>query len=331
MAESNLLKLTKCKWIEEKTQELKELSNTGYGILFSFFEPQKQVQKLLKVINFEASKLESSESNIDEWIKESKYDLENIKLLANCEFILSPEEYFIDYENNSIYFITELGLCNLKQILTKENDNISTSEIRKIATCLLKALQFAQNNKIAHKCLKPENVLINQKGDYITSDWLFNMSKSKDDLPVENSIFSAPEITEKSENSLDDLLKADIYSLGIIFLVCFGVPLTELSLLNKKNDEIHDNKVMEFIQNYVIPKLPEYSDIISRLTKREKSQRINIDEALSICTKLGLLDLDKNIEENLEIEKKQEEMPSKAADKDISLEVNIQKFKALEA
>ena len=68
-------------------------------------------------------------------------------------------------------------------------------KIMDIFSTVLQALQMLKKNNIVHGNLKPENILINEKGEIKVSD--FGNAKLSEDahaLPAETLMFAAPEV-----------------------------------------------------------------------------------------------------------------------------------------
>ena len=158
-------------------------------------------------------------------------DSENINTVKLYEFYNNENEFAI---------VMELGDNNLLKFLSKRNP-FNVNEIRDILNQLNNTFKIMDENKLAHRDLKLENIILKQDNtgknifkiaDYGLSKKLITLSKLTS--KVGTLSFMAPEII-KSENYN---LKCDLWSLGvIIYNLCFRVypydAKTEYALVNQ--------------------------------------------------------------------------------------------------
>jgi len=171
-------------------------------------------------------------------------DIRNEIMILQYVNKLEPKlPYFVKYYGFSLFssqkivLIYELADGNLSDLIEnkffKLNQNELFSEYINLLISLVKALTFLELHNIAHRDLKPQNVLYKiQKTEqsatfsYILCD--FGISKLCD-LGTQNlnttggsPIFMSPEVTynfyNQIEKSVSNPFKSDVYSLGLLLL-----------------------------------------------------------------------------------------------------------------
>ena len=173
---------------------------------------------------------------IDEYIKENK----NMELCSNINSV----KYY-EYFNNEKNFVIIMELCdeNLSELLLRKKEGFNEEEIYEILKQLNNAFKKMKENKIIHRDLKLENILIKYKdkdkyiiklGDYGSSKRLNSLSRNYCNTKVGTLIYMAPEIL----NGIKYNYKCDLWSRGvIIYRLKFIKPpfngQTEASLIKK--------------------------------------------------------------------------------------------------
>ena len=207
-----------------------------------------------------------------------------------------------EYFNNEDNFTIIMELCdnNLSQLLIdkKEEDNsyFNSEEILEIMKQLNNTFKIMIENKIIHRDLKLENILIKKENgkniikltDYGCSKRLKSLSNYGNTQGVGTIIYMAPEILKGEEYNC----QADLWSIGIIiYRLYFGKsPFTEI------NTQALINKIERF-GNKLIKKTEhkELDDLIKRLLEKDASKRLKWDEYLNHSF---FKDKDKNKNEN---------------------------------
>lgn len=182
------------------------------------------------------------------------------------QYILCYEDSFEDEDNT--YLITEyLGdFVPLTNLIEKVNKTLSATRLLKIVANLILGLRSIHKLKVAHRDIKPDNILVSTTGSeikYID----FGLACFQEGCSLKSisgtPVYMAPELylRKKSQYELQDLQKTDIWSLGITLwhLLVGRIPfhhwvrptLTLMSALNESEYEylvsLPINKRIDFL------------------------------------------------------------------------------------
>lgn len=159
--------------------------------------------------NFAAKLIKQSRSH------NVKAEIDTLKKLTRS-YILKLYEYFEDA--NYLYIILEYCPGGSLEEYIKANGPIPKHQLFRLCSCLLQALQLCHERNIAHRDIKPGNILID--ANYIPKLADFGLSQSYIDEKMESTSFAgsklymAPEIVSKTKY---DPFSADIWALGLTF------------------------------------------------------------------------------------------------------------------
>ena len=301
MVESAAPRWMNSNWIRNETRDLFRLGGGSFGSVFSFTDPRSKTQKALKVVEYEtakaAEKLSSNKDlSFETWLEQSIKEVENLKLLGKCEYILNLEYYLIDYDFQCIYLVTELAKCSLTSRLEEIKNKITVEEIKRIFYSILKALKHAHGMNVTHRDIKPDNVLIGISGNPLLCDWGISRrmktygSQRHSTSPMGTALYLPPEIydvadaKEEGKNISIDLFKCDIYSTGLLILVCFGLPEVKLKYIEKEEEVKHNLKINEYLKTFVKPKSTDVMvDLIKGMTHFDRKKRFDLNKTLEFC------------------------------------------------
>jgi len=174
-----------------------------------------------------------------------------------------------------IVLVTEYAQGELFEIL-EEDQNLPEEEIRKIAIQLISALNYLHSNRIIHRDMKPQNILICQNGVVKLCDFGFARAMSSNTLVLTSikgtPLYMAPELVKEQpyNNSVD------LWSLGVILYELFvGQPpfftnnIVSLIELIVKTDVKYDDNMSE-----------EFQDFLKGLLDKNPAKRLNWPELL---------------------------------------------------
>lgn len=138
----------------------------------------------------------------------------------NSDYIVRYYGMFTDEENTSIYIAMEfMGGKSLEAVyknLLKRGGRISEKVLGKISESVLRGLSYLHEKKIIHRDIKPQNILLNNKGEVKLCD--FGVSgEAVNSLATTftgTSFYMAPERIQGQPYSVT----CDVWSLGLTIL-----------------------------------------------------------------------------------------------------------------
>ena len=277
---------------KEYYEVLNPIERGAFEIVYKGKEKGKDELRAIKVINLQKIK----ENLMNEYGTELKKQLElcingfmtefeNMKICSlNNENSVKCYEYFNNEDNFTI--IMELCDTNLSTVLTKRVEKngkgFNSEEILEILNQLNNAFKVMKENKIVHRDLKLENILIKYKDEehkkyiiklnnYDCSKRLSSLTENYLDDIIGTLPYMAPEILKGEKYNY----KCDLWSIGIIiYILYFGIfpyraknqkaIINEIEQLGKKILKETDNK--------------ELDDLIKKLLEKDPSKRLTWDE-----------------------------------------------------
>lgn len=246
------------------------LGNGSYSIVYmgKRFADNKNVAIKyinLKNLNFTSLKMIQSE-------------IEITKKLLNHDNLNILKYYDIVENDDSIYIIMEYCESgNLSSILTGDpiDENLAKNYFKQLVWGLL----YLKENNIAHRDIKPTNILINNNILKICDfGFASQTDKSKKMITVCGSpLYMAPEVYKKS--GYDE--SVDVWALGIIlYEMIYGFhPLYEycdITILSKSL--ISNNDVIIFPSNPTVEK--SCIDLLKKILNKNCCERISLNEIL---------------------------------------------------
>eukprot|EP00003_Mantamonas_plastica_P024080 TRINITY_DN444_c0_g1_i13.p1 TRINITY_DN444_c0_g1~~TRINITY_DN444_c0_g1_i13.p1 ORF type:complete len:468 (+),score=56.13 TRINITY_DN444_c0_g1_i13:193-1404(+) len=166
--------------------------------------------------------------------------------------------------------VTEYAQGELFSIL-QDDQQLPEDVVRSVAQQLVKALQYLHANRVIHRDMKPQNILIGSNGVVKLCDFGFARSMSNNTIMLTSikgtPLYMAPELVqEKPYNHT-----VDLWSLGVILYELFvGVPPFYTNSIYSLIPLIVE-KPVKFPDNMS----PEFEDFIDGLLKKKPSERLN--------------------------------------------------------
>lgn len=161
-------------------------------------------------------------------------------------------------------------------------DQISSENIKSIAYQSLKILNTIHKENVIHHDVKPSNFLIKSLSPLMINitDFEFAVKLSKDELTKQiygTSFYMAPELLNYEPHGT----AVDIWALGVMLyqITAKKLPfnlkenLTQAFIIRMKIEK----NILEFDDNF---KNPLFKDLLSKMLKKNPSERITADEAL---------------------------------------------------
>lgn len=126
--------------------------------------------------------------------------------------------YDVGDEDDILYIVMEyIDGLTLKEYIVQEGP-LSVEKAVDIMEQLTSAIQHAHENGIVHRDIKPQNVLIDEKGTVKVTDFGIAMAMSATALTQTNSVLgSVHYLSPEQARGGKATKKSDIYSLGIVF------------------------------------------------------------------------------------------------------------------
>ena len=222
------------------------------------------------------------ENELDE--QEIRNEIDILKKLSHPN-IVKIYEFFIS--ENHYYIITEF--CKEGELFNYIKNKYSERQLAVLFYQVFSGLWYLHENKILHRDIKLENIMISGKEtdkkteeelfwvkiiDFGTAK-LFEKNKKEKDV-VGSSYYIAPEVLKQDYNE-----KCDTWSVGVILYMT----LVGRAPFDGKDDEEIINKINTVDYNKNEPRLvkhsPEVRDLVSKLLEKNTEKRYSAREALA--------------------------------------------------
>ena len=269
-------------------KEFIKIGEGGFGDIYKCKNKDTGEERAIKIINknilqnsYEYIYGKTSEIN-DNMIKDLKEEIKIMKIIEGKNKDNKNTVKFYEYFNMENEFAIVMELCemNLKEYLEKKNKSFNSQEIYELLIQLNNTFKIMKENKIIHRDLKLENILIkldNTQRIYKIIDYGSGKQLVKTLQTLKTNVgtfpYMAPEIIESHKEL--NRSKCDLWSLGIIIYYLFfniypfhGV--TQVALLN----DIIDNgqKNLQSTKNHYL------DDLIRKLLVINPDERISWDD-----------------------------------------------------
>ena len=172
--------------------------------------------------------------------------------------------------------MTELGQGELFNII-EDDQYLEENEIRKVAQQLIRALHYIHSNRITHRDLKPQNVLMTSEGNIKLCDFGFarHMSYKTEVLTSLKGtpLYMAPEVVQEQPYTHT----ADLWSLGVILyeLATGSPPFSAANLLTLVEHISKDPvRYPEVIQG-------DFKNLLKGLLNKDPNQRLGWPDLLN--------------------------------------------------
>ena len=238
--------------------KFEKIGKGSYSTVFKGYNKKNKNNYAIKVIDIEKNK-----SNINRFYLE----IQLMKRLNHKNII----KLYDTHENDKyIYIIMEFcKYGDLRQFINKKPLNEYKTQI--IMRQIINGLEYLYNNKVFHRDLKPQNILVSNNCIVKITD--FGLAKEYEENILSDTIcgspiYMAPEILQN--NKYDN--KADIWSLGVIFyeLLTGKTPFN----VKKYDDLIYSIKNKEIIIPESLKITHNARDLLEKLLVKISINRI---------------------------------------------------------
>lgn len=226
------------------------------------YRPNNKVLAIKELSKLRLIKKKSVASVMNEF-----YILRDLK----SQFIVNMLYAFQDRENLYIAMSDYSGGDLRYHIVQKRI--FSEQEVKFIIACIILGLEYIHNNNLIHKDIKPENILLDEKGyAYITD---FGISKFwRPDNRHDNAgtpPYMAPEILAKQHHSFS----IDFYAVGIIMYEMFaGVRPYKGKTRKEVRDQVAGKQAVLSSMELTSEVSDEAIDLCNNLIKRKREKRL---------------------------------------------------------
>jgi fused-like protein len=164
-----------------------------------------------------AMKFISKHGKSEKDIRNLRQEIGILRKLNHENIILMFDAFETDRE---FCVVTECGQGELFDIL-QDDQNLPESTVQEIARQLVKALHYLHSNRIIHRDMKPQNVLIGANGSVKLCDFGFARAMSSNTLVLTSikgtPLYMSPELVKE----LPYDATSDLWSLGVILYELF--------------------------------------------------------------------------------------------------------------
>ena len=268
---------------------IKTLGKGMYSKVYKAKKKDTNEFRAIKIIDLNEIREELKKENLKEdisyefeqYIKQLLNEIENMKL---CKKNNDNSLEFFEYFTTEDYFALVIELCdyNLTQVLINRENGFNPKEIYNIISQLNNTFKIMKENKIVHRDLKLDNILIKyenkEKSLFKVKLCDYGISKYGNFIPLKTHIgteaYMAPEIMELTEvNNYN--YKCDLWSLGII--------IYELSFKDRPYKGKTEVALLKGINKFGKTMLKKTGDVnlddlINKLLEKDPEKRITWDE-----------------------------------------------------
>jgi serine/threonine-protein kinase len=275
-------------WLPERIGNFKIhsiLGMGGMGVIYKATQEPLNRQVALKV-------LLPSTAHGEEATKRFELEAKAISMLQH-QNIVSLYEFGRDGEY--LYFAMQYvdGEDLGKKVARKKH--MPYGEVIDIAKQICRGLRYAHEKNIAHRDIKPQNILLDKEGKVLISDFGIARIFSNTHITLTGVAVGTPEYMspEQAEGKEPDA-QTDVYSLGIVLyeMVTHQPPFTGENAVAIAYKQVHELPVPPSVRRKDIPKRLEL--IILKALKKDKNERYGT--ALEMLDHLDSVDIDEKVE-----------------------------------
>ena len=268
--------------IQEKGNPSKKYKPTkmlGSGSFGSVYEAMNTIFQ-----NIVAMKVIKKDPNNELDEQEIRNEIDILKKLSHPNIVKIYEFYI---SNSHYYIVTEF--CKEGELFSYIKNKYSERQLAVLFYQVFSGLWYLHDNKILHRDIKLENIMISQKEkdnetgeelfwvkiiDFGTAK-IFEKNKKEKDV-VGSSYYIAPEVLKQNYNE-----KCDTWSVGVILYMM----LVGRAPFDGKDDEEIICKINSADYNSNEPRLmkhsPEVRDLVSKLLQKDTDKRYSAKEAIA--------------------------------------------------
>ncbi|EAY21309.1 CMGC family protein kinase [Trichomonas vaginalis G3] len=232
--------------------KLNRIGQGTYGVVYKAQNTQNKEIVAIKRIKFESQ---------EEGIPSTA--IREIALLKELKHPNIVQLYDVVHSQHTLTLIFEYCDWDLRRYMQSKNNMLSQEEIISFSYQLLRALEFIHSKYIIHRDVKPQNILLNRKGELKLAD--FGLARSTfipvDSLSTEviTRWYRPPEILLGNQNYG---FPVDVWSAGCVIVeMITGQPLFQCA----SNEELMEKVTVLFGSEAVeraFPEIKKQSDVL---------------------------------------------------------------------
>ncbi|MBP7139304.1 MAG: serine/threonine protein kinase [Caldisericia bacterium] len=227
--------------------------------------------------------------------------IREINIIMNLKHPNILKLYDYGFVDDMPYFVTEyIQGKTLKEIL-KEKGRLSVNEAKKIILDILNVLSYAHKNGIvAHRDIKPGNIMIDKEGNVKLMD--FGIAKIEGSSLTQDTSFYTPLYASPEQIKGEKVdIRSDIYSLGATFyeMIVGKPPFTGKSALNIITKQLQEKP--EPISKFIPDFDKNLENIIFKMLEKNPKDRFQTPEEIINALQTGYLDIKPKIEKDKEV------------------------------
>ncbi|MDN6626739.1 MAG: Stk1 family PASTA domain-containing Ser/Thr kinase, partial [Pisciglobus halotolerans] len=197
--------------------------------------------------------------------------------------------YDVDEEENNQYIVMEyVKGMDLKQYIQKSYP-IAYPKVIKIMKQILSAVEYAHQNQVIHRDLKPQNILIDDNGKVKITDFGIAVAVSQSSITQTNSLLgSVHYLSPEQARGGMATKQSDIYSLGIILyeLLIGKVPFEGESAVSIALKHFQESIPSVKKIDYLIPQPLE--NVVLKATAKNTNSRYRTVEEMAVDLETAL-------------------------------------------
>ncbi|KAI9104836.1 kinase-like domain-containing protein [Phlyctochytrium arcticum] len=201
----------------------------------------------------------------------------------NHDNLIRLYEVLDDPDQDSLYMVFEI--CSKGPIMEIRQDEpttpLSEEVSRDIFRQLVLGIEYLHEHEIAHRDIKPDNILVAEDGTIKIADFgvseMFDPSNDRLKTSAGSPAFSAPEVCIPHHGDFS-ARACDVWAMGVtLYCMLFGtLPFNGRSIV-----ELYESIRSQPVTFPHPPASPEQKALLERLLEKDPTKRITIDEIRS--------------------------------------------------
>ena len=269
--------------IEDYYEIGEKIGQGGNGVVYKAIKKGTNKEVAIKILDKRKIKDSYMTVHLKEITKEEMNNIflkevENMKIAEGIDGENENTIKFLEYYDCEDDFVIVIELCdeNLTNFIAETKTDLSEEDIYEILSQLNNTFRIISSKKIAHRDLKLENILVNNKCTFKVTDYGESkiLAITNKYTQVGTCSFTAPEILNGNNYNIE----CDLWSLGIIlhvlFFRCYPYNGINFIAVNNQINSLGIRAIRKTNNKKV-------DDLISRLLIKDPRERMTWEEYFS--------------------------------------------------